>query len=125
EGAFLMHTTTRRRLAAIGVVAALTTPVAATVASPSAAAATSTAPYCGIRWGSLPKTAFVGDQWSGNIIRTRTGMHACYDRTVFDIAPGRGRISYEVSYVDQLIGLNGRTAPVDGGAMIQITIKAL
>lgn len=81
-----MHTTTRRRLAAIGVVAALTTPVAATVASPSAAAATSTAPYCGIRWGSLPKEAFVGDQWSGNVIRTRTGMHACYDRVVFDIA---------------------------------------
>lgn len=96
---------------------------AESVASSSATAATSTAPYCGITWGSSPKTAFVGDQWSGNIIRTRTDMDACYDRLVFDIAPGSGRLGYMVNYVDQLT-LNGLPVPLNGGAKIGIAIFA-
>ena len=95
-----MHTTTRRRLAAVGIVAALTTPVAATVASTSAAAATSAAPFCGITWGSLPKATSPGQLWTGNVIGARTGQHACYDRLVFDIARGSGRLGYNVRYVN-------------------------
>src|SRR6478672_9338335 len=113
-----MHTTTRRRLAAVGIVAALTTPVAATVASTSATAATSAAPFCGIMWGSLPKATSPSQLWTGNVIGARTGQHECYDRLVFDIAPGSGRLGYNVRYVSELTG------PSSGGAKIQITINA-
>ena len=120
-----MHTTTRRRLAAVGIVAALTTPVAATVASTSTDAATSTAPFCGIMWGSLPKATSPGQLWTGNVTGTRTGQHACYDRLVFDVAPGSGRLGYNVRYVDELTGPgSGLPVPISGGAKIQITINA-
>ena len=120
-----MHTTTRRRLAAVGIVAALTTPVAATVASTPAAAATSTAPFCGIMWGSQPKATSPGQLWTGNVTRARAGQHACYDRLVFDIAPGSGRLGYNVRYVSELTGPgSGLPIPIRGGAKLQITINA-
>ena len=120
-----MNTTTRRRLAAVGIVAALTTPVAATVASTSAAAATSAAPFCGITWGSLPKATSPSQLWTGNVIGARTGQHECYDRLVFDIAPGSGRLGYNVRYVSELTGPgSGLPIPISGGAKIQITINA-
>jgi hypothetical protein len=120
-----MHTTTRRRLAAVGIVAALTTPVATTVASTSAAAATSTAPFCGITWGSLPKATSPGQLWTGNVTGVRAGQHACFDRLVFDVAPGSGRLGYNVRYVNELTGPgSGLPIPIRGGAKIQITINA-
>lgn len=52
-------------------------------------------------------------------------MHACYDRLVFDIAPGSSRLGYYVHYVDQVIRPgSGLPVPVNGGAKIQIEINA-
>lgn len=43
----------------------------------------SAAPYCGITWGSLPKSA---EPWTtAQLTNIRTGMHDCYDRMVFDL----------------------------------------
>ncbi|GAA2033499.1 hypothetical protein GCM10009740_24930 [Terrabacter terrae] len=120
-----MHTTTRRRLAAVGLVAALATPVAVSVATTSATAATSAAPYCGITWGSPPKATSPGNLWTGAVTGVRAGRHACYDRLVFDVAPGSGRLGYNVQYVDQLTGPgSGLPVPIGGGAKLQITVNA-
>ena len=42
------------------------------------------APYCGLVWGSLEKTA-PGCRPSP-MVNVRTGQHACYDRLVVDVA---------------------------------------
>ena len=120
-----MHTTTRRRLAAVGIVAALTTPGRRHRRFHLRRAATSTAPFCGITWGSLPKATSPGQLWTGNVTGARTGQHACYDRLVFDVARGSGRLGYNVRYVNELTGPgSGLPVPISGGAKIQITINA-
>lgn len=134
-----MHIIARRRFPAIALAAALAALFATSVGasagasghggaaeaavSPATTPAWSQAPYCGITWGSLGKTAFVGAMGSGNILRTRTGMHACYDRLVFDIAPGSGQLGYNVGYRDRLT-VNGLPVPVNGGALIGIAVWA-
>ncbi|WP_374970291.1 hypothetical protein [Terrabacter sp. BE26] len=128
-----MHTTTRRSLAAVGLVTALATPVAVSVATTSAAAtatgagaaATSAAPFCGITWGSRPKATGPGNLWTGAVTGVRAGRHACYDRLVLDVAPGTGRLGYDVRYVDQLTGPgSGLPVPIRGDAKLQITVNA-
>jgi hypothetical protein len=120
-----MHITTRRRLAAVTVVAALTTPVALTVATTAADAASTSAPYCGITWGSLPQVTSPTLTWSGKVTAARSGQHACYDRVVFDVAKGTGKLGYNVRYVTQVLGPgSGLPVPLNGGAKIQITIDA-
>jgi hypothetical protein len=84
----------------------------------SASAAT---PYCGIYWGSLPKT---GDaHGAGLLTNIRAGQHDCFDRLVFDLggrAPG-----YRVHYVDQVVADgSGATVPLRGGAFLQIIFPA-
>ena len=66
----------KRWLAAVSVVAAVT---AVTVPASGQAEA---APFCGIRWGSLPKIAptMVGEP----VVNVRVGQHACFDRLVVD-----------------------------------------
>ena len=69
-----------------------------TLASPAEAA-----PYCGIRWGSLGKTA--EGTANGTFLGVRTGRHACYDRLVVDVA---GSISgYWVGYTGTNKGERG------------------
>jgi len=69
-----------------------------TLASPAQAA-----PYCGIRWGSLEKTA--EGTADGAFLGVRTGRHACYDRLVVDVA---GSISgYTVGYTGTRVGERG------------------
>lgn len=67
-----------RRLAALfsaAVLAALVVP---------AAPASAHGPYCGIRWGSLPKQAASTEMAS--VTNVRVGRHACFDRMVIDLA---------------------------------------
>lgn len=111
---------------ALGVVA-LTAPVMAVAAtstataSPSASAAA--APYCGITWGSLAKQS--SSMTTGLVAALRTGQHACFDRMVFDIGVGTGKVGYDVRYVDKVTNPNsGAVVSVAGGARIQITIHA-
>lgn len=79
--------------------------------------AQATAPYCGIRWGSLPKS--VGAYDDGYLTGVRTGRHACFDRMVLDV---QGDVSgYRVSYVDQLRAEgSGAVVPLRGGARLEV-----
>ncbi|MDN5768051.1 MAG: hypothetical protein L0H96_20890 [Humibacillus sp.] len=111
---------------ALGVVA-LTAPVMAvattSTASASPTAARAASPYCGIVWGSLPKTSSPSTR--GLVAGLRSGQHPCYDRLVFDIGDGSGTVGYDVRYVDKVTNpASGVTVPVAGGARLQITIHA-
>jgi hypothetical protein len=46
------------------------------------ATASATPGYCGIDWGSGPKSA---TEPSGPMVGLRAGSHDCYDRLVFDV----------------------------------------
>ncbi|GAB2693127.1 AMIN-like domain-containing (lipo)protein [Thalassiella azotivora] len=104
----------RRLLLTVAAILGLVVPMAVTATSATAA------PYCGIRWGSLPKTAPLG---SGDpLFDVRTGRHPCFDRLVLDVAGDvRG---YSVQYVDRLVqDGSGTTVPVSGGARIEVTAR--
>lgn len=79
------------------------------------------APYCGITWGSVAKSA--NPTQSGNLTGLRAGRHACYDRLVFDVAgPVNG---YWVSYVAQVTeDPTGDPVPLRGGARLSVTVQA-
>ncbi|TCO49815.1 AMIN-like domain-containing (lipo)protein [Actinocrispum wychmicini] len=93
--------------------------VAVVLAVPMAAAAT--APYCGITWGSLPKSA--PSTVSAELVGLRAGQHDCYDRLVFDF---RGAVDgFNVSYVDQVtMDPSGAPVPLRGGARLAIVLRA-
>lgn len=79
------------------------------------------APYCGITWGSLSKSA--GTASSASIINVRAGQHACYDRVVVDIS-GQAT-GYRVGYVASVTSDgSGQTVPLRGGAFLKITAQA-
>ncbi|MGH8895678.1 MAG: AMIN-like domain-containing (lipo)protein [Egibacteraceae bacterium] len=90
------------------------------VAVPTVAAST-VPPYCGIRWGSLPKEA--GPLVPGPVTNARAGQHACYDRLVIDL---KGKASgYAVEYVPQVTQEgSGALVPLRGGAKLQISVRA-
>jgi hypothetical protein len=99
----------------IGLVMAIL--VFAAVASGSVSAG---APYCGISWGSLPKTS--SGTWDP-LTNIRTGRHDCYDRIVFDTRSSA--VGYTVRYVTNVSSEGeGRIIPLNGGAKLQITIQA-
>ncbi len=126
-----MFSVLRRRMALTAAFTALVAPLGATAAmSPAAAhsqSSTSTASrasYCGISWGSLPKATSPSQLWTGNISGVRSGRHTCFDRVVFDIGRGLGRLGYNVRYVNAVTGPSGLPVPVAGGAKLQITVHA-
>jgi hypothetical protein len=88
------------------------------VATPAATAA---APYCGITWGSLAKSAPMTGR--GVLVDIRSGRHACYDRLVFH---GTGNVrGYHVSYVNTVRQEpDGHVLPLRGGAKLSITVNA-
>ena len=89
------------------------------MATPASASPTA-APYCGIEWGSGPKS--VGQGSTGQLVNVRAGGHECYDRLVFDV---RGNVAegYAVSYVDEVTeDPTGNPVPLRGGAKLQITV---
>jgi hypothetical protein len=123
--------TITRLLAVTAAAAALATPAAATRASTAAnstatstaTAATTTTPFCGIHWGSLPKTS--NRLWTGAVEAARYGQHSCFDRLVFDIAKGSGSLGYDVRYVTTVTSPgSGLPVTVSGGARLQVTINA-
>jgi hypothetical protein len=87
--------------------------------SASAAPRAASAPYCGITWGSLDKSA--GSLSPASLLATRTGQHDCYDRLVFEFdGPADG---FSVGYRSEVYTdgegapLSGRTA---GGALMAV-----
>lgn len=78
-------------------------------------------PYCGIRWGSLTKSAPTMTQ--AELVNVRAGRHACYDRLVLDVADGDVK-GYHVSYVDEIRqDGSGFVVPTRGGASLQVTAR--
>jgi hypothetical protein len=111
-----MRSSRIRQVAVVGLIAL----ALALLAAPAPAGARSR-PYCGIWWGSLAKSAGVGDDadW---LMEGRVGQHPCFDRLVFELAgPAAGA---RVRYVDRLPVLAGRTVQPRGGARLQIRIPA-
>ncbi len=85
------------------------------------AAPASAAPYCGITWGSSPKTA--GGYSAGALTNVRTGRHDCYDRMVFDLQGAT--TGYRVEYVNAVYADgSGQYIPLNGGAKLQIVALA-
>lgn len=99
-------------------VAALSLVAGVTMSQPAAAA-----PYCGITWGSLPKTAADTSTKEEVLTNVRTGQHDCFDRMVVDTtAPGTG---YDVRYVPNVYADgSGQLIPLSGGAKLQIVAQA-
>ncbi len=77
--------------------------------------------FCGISWGSLPKTAEPYNQ--NPLTNIRTGRDRCWDRMVLDVnGPAAG---YDVRYVDSVhADGSGRLIPLNGGAKLQVVLKA-
>ncbi len=98
----------------------LTTALAALVLPGSAQAA----PYCGITWGSTPKTQDRFDLEAVNDVRA--GRHACFDRLVVDVGGEDAFFgSYDVRYVREVReDGSGARVPVRGGAVLQVVVKA-
>lgn len=99
------------RLLAVGLVLIA---VPGVIAAPDAGAA----PYCGIRWGSLSKSA--SGPGPATITNVRTGRHACYDRIVIDGATV-GRVRYVTVVRTQA---KGDVIPLRGGAKLEIVVRA-
>jgi hypothetical protein len=101
----------------VAAASAATTTAATTAASHAAAAA----PYCGITWGSLQKSA--NPTTSAQLTNIRAGRHACYDRLVFDV---RGKVTgYWVRYVPVMTeDGSGRPVPLRGGAKLSVAAQA-
>ena len=82
--------------------------------------ASAAAPYCGIAWGSLPKSA--PTVRAGTLEDVRAGQHECFDRLVIDVqgdAPG-----YVVEYGPVSTEGKGDPVPLRGAADLRIVVKA-
>lgn len=98
-------------ISVVGLVMALLAPTASAVA-----------PYCGITWGSLPKSD--PDTFApGPVLGVRVGQHRCFDRLVIDLRGGEP--GYTVQYVSQ-VGGDDEAPPLSlrGGAFLQVTVNA-
>ena len=79
------------------------------------------APYCGITWGSLAKSAGTGT--SATINNVRAGQHACFDRMVVDVS-GHAN-GYSVGYVSAVTRPgSGSVVALRGGAYLKVVVKA-
>jgi len=99
-------------------------PVATASAAPVGASASASAPYCGITWGSQPKTVSGAGTTESGLTNIRAGRHDCFDRLVFDFHRGNAR-SYYVNYVATMHYAAGDwVIPLRGGAKLSIMLSA-
>ena len=106
----------RLLLALLMVVGLISLPFASASATPTK----SVLPYCGITWGSGPKTD--STMGPGEIDNVRVGQHLCFDRVVVDVdGPPAG---YDVRYVDEVTADgSGMVVNVPGGAKLQFIAR--
>jgi hypothetical protein len=94
-------------------------------ASYTPAASIAATPYCGITWGSLPKTVTTTVPATAMpVVRgVRAGQHSCYDRLVIDLSRPVSRAT--VAYTSQVLSDgSGIVVPLRGGARLQIVVTA-
>jgi hypothetical protein len=78
-------------------------------------------PYCGQRWGSMPKVVTTGS--TGEVVNVRAGRHRCFDRLVIDVSGHLG--GYFVRYVGAVRhDGSGELVPLRGGARLQVVATA-
>ena len=79
------------------------------------------APYCGIYWGSLEKSAGTTSTPRWPIEDVRAGRHACFDRLVLDFAghPSAYRVRYVPAVTQQG---SGAVLPLRGGSYLQVEV---
>lgn len=81
-------------------------------------------PWCGITWGSLPRTNGTSHT-RGTVQDVRAGRHTCFDRLVIDVADVPGSLTYDVRYVDAVReDGSGRVLPLAGSADLRIILRA-
>jgi len=95
------------------------------------AAQATSAPYCGITWGSLPKKDNVYTYTSAAITNLRAGRHSCFDRFVIDLgapwpgAPTAPVFGYQVSYGSAPSDEEtGAPIPFAGRAFLGVVVNA-
>lgn len=88
-----------------------------------APAAANAGPYCGISWGSLPKSVSGHPTPWQPIENVRAGRHACFDRLVidFDGDPAAYRVRYVSAVTKQG---SGTVLPLRGGKFLQIDVMS-
>jgi hypothetical protein len=85
-------------------------------------AAQAAAPYCGIRWGSMPRSVPTMSM-DAALSNVRTGRHACFDRMVLDVRGGDVR-GYDVRYTSQVYQEgSGFVVPLRGGAKLSVVAR--
>lgn len=103
--------------------------VGAGAGSALAGSATRAAPYCGITWGSTPKTG--GALATPALLEVRTGKHECWDRVVFEFngptdgisGPANGfNVEYRNVYTEAVGDL--MNPYVAGGAVLGVQLLA-
>ena len=105
------------------VLVLLMTTALATLVLPATAQA---APYCGITWGSLPKTHTGYDPGDDFLDDVRAGQHACFDRLVVDLGGASGFDSFDVRYVSAVTqDGSGSAVSLRGGAKLQIAVSSM
>ncbi|WP_205629695.1 AMIN-like domain-containing (lipo)protein [Jiangella muralis] len=102
-------------------IATITALLTATLAFLAAPAAADAAPYCGLRWGSLPERGAVTE--TAALTDVRAGRHACFDRLVLDFAGDAD--GYLVRYVPAVtMDGSGQVVPLRGGADLEVVAVA-
>lgn len=112
---------TRRHITRLGIA---TLAAAATVAAvPAAAPASTSAPYCGIWWGSTAERTSSGYS-EGHLENVRSGRHACFDRLVLDVDDAGNGLKYDVRYVSTVRqDGSGTRVPLRGAADIRVIVR--
>lgn len=109
----------KRWITTLAVAATLGAGLATAAIAGPAVAQQQAAPYCGITWGSLPKSAATAS--TAPMTNVRAGRHDCYDRLVVDVSGDAA--GYTVRYVDAVRAQgSGNVIPLRGGAFLQIDL---
>lgn len=108
-------------LLAVALVAIFLGTAATAAGSPVTIAAATATPYCGITWGSLPKSHPATAV--SPLVNVRAGRHDCYDRLVLDTRAAADW--YRVEYVPEVYqDGSGALVPLRGGAKLRIIAYA-
>ena len=108
---------------AVAVMATLFTTVGIAAATlPAQANPDTAARACSTNWGTAPRHA--GAMVQTRVRGVRAGEHACFDRLVVDLGPGRAP-GYRVGYVRAFFAQgSGQRVPTKGRAKLLVTVLA-
>jgi hypothetical protein len=112
-----------RRIATLTVLVGLLASVPL-VSQAGVAAESAHEPWCGIRWGSLPKDHLVSTYTTATIENLRAGRHPCFDRLVVDLGPTRSGLPGEQGDGYQVRYGSGAGLRMQGGAVLAVVVNS-